>query len=205
MFQKKGDFKRWLDDAVFVGLKHAAGVWSMKGLKHVAKKRATQIAMWPWLGCGRPRGFFFRIRGVYSKTHNRSSNHAERVRAPTFSNTERSQYSGLDCAVMPDMSSLGFSCGSVEVAIVWCGSTQDHASSRTLRPRQISRGFLDDGWWLLLESFSPGHLLFETIYRSWCASICSHSLHYVSPRRNLPTAKILSPNLQGHPTHTWYQ
>ena len=31
------------------------------------------------------RGFFFRIRGLYSKTHKaRSSNHAERVRAPTF-------------------------------------------------------------------------------------------------------------------------
>ena len=31
------------------------------------------------------RGFFFRIRGLYSKPHKaRSSNHAERVRAPTF-------------------------------------------------------------------------------------------------------------------------
>ena len=180
----------------------------------LAKKRATQIAMWPWLGCGRPRGIFFRFPGdffsgygVYIAKHTRPEAATMRKGfAPLpFSNTERSQYSSLDCAVMPDMSSLGFSCGSVEVAIVWCGSTQDHASSRTLRPRQISRGFLDDGWWLLLESFSPGHLLFETIYRSWCASICSHSLHYVSPRRNLPTAKILSPNLQGHPTHTWYQ
>ena len=106
-----------------------------------ADSNVTMIRVWASL----IMEFFFRIRGVYSKTHNRSSNHAERVRAPTFSNTERSQYSGLDCAVMPDMSSLGFSCGSVEVAIVWCGSTQDHASSRTLRPRQISRGFLDDG------------------------------------------------------------
>ena len=156
--------------------------------------------MWPWLGCGRPRGIFFRFPGdffsgygVYIAKHTRPEAATMRKGfAPLpFSNTERSQYSGLDCAVMPDMSSLGFSCGSVEVAIVWCGSTQDHASSRTLRPRQISRGFLDDGWWLLLESFSPGHLLFETIYRSWCASLCSHSLHYVSPRRNLPTAKPL--------------
>ena len=65
-----------------------------------------------------------------------------------FSNTERSQYSGLDCAVMPDMSSLGFSCGSVEVAIVWCGSTQDHASSS--RPASEADQQRIPGRWLMV-------------------------------------------------------
>ena len=94
-------------------------------------------------GCGRPRGFFFRFPGdffsgygVYIAKHTRPEAATMRKGfAPLpFSNTERSQYSSLDCAVMPDMSSLGFSCGSVEVAIVWCGSTQDQFGILLLTP-----------------------------------------------------------------------
>ena len=95
------------------------------------------------MGCGRPRAFFFRFPGdffsgyeVYIAKHTRPEAATMRKGfAPLpFSNTERSQYSSLDCAVMPDMSSLGFSCGSVEVAIVWCGSTQDQFGILLLTP-----------------------------------------------------------------------
>ena len=56
-----------------------------------SKYLCTMDVLQKW-GAGVPRdffqispGFFFRIRGLYSKTHKaRSSNHAERVRAPTF-------------------------------------------------------------------------------------------------------------------------
>ena len=85
--------------------------------------------------------FFFRIRGLYSKTHKaRSSNHAERVRAPTFFQHGKVAilWSRLCCDAryVVVRFQLWF-CLKLQY-IVWCGSTQDHASSRTLRPRQIS-------------------------------------------------------------------
>ena len=51
----------------------------------VARILYTNVGASPGIFFRFPGDYFFRIQGLYSKTHKaRSSNHAERVRAPTF-------------------------------------------------------------------------------------------------------------------------